>query len=67
VPLLDAAQAKSIVKHLGKDLGLKGKDIFMPLRVSVTGRMHGPDLDQVFALLGVENILARMDETEKYL
>ncbi|MCL1917503.1 MAG: glutamate--tRNA ligase [Peptococcaceae bacterium] len=64
---LDGVRVKSILKQLGKDLGLKGKDIFMPLRVSVTGQMHGPDLDRVFALLGVENILARMGETEKYL
>jgi nondiscriminating glutamyl-tRNA synthetase len=64
---LDAAQGKSLLKGLGKDLGLKGKDIFMPLRVSVTGQRHGPDLERVLALLGVQNILARLAETEKYI
>jgi nondiscriminating glutamyl-tRNA synthetase len=66
-PGLDPALAKSIIKQLGKDLGLKGKDIFMPLRVSVTGQLHGPDLDRICALLGPDNILARLEQTEKYV
>lgn len=64
---LDPPAAKVILKDIGKELKLKGKDIFMPIRISLTGMMHGPDLDAIIALLGKENIKARLEQTEKYL
>jgi methionine--tRNA ligase beta chain len=44
---------KAWVKGLGKDLGRKGKDLFMPLRMVMTGRMAGPDLPAQLRLLGL--------------
>lgn len=35
---------KKWVNSLGKELGLKGKDLFMPLRIATTGTMSGPDI-----------------------
>jgi len=35
---------KAWSKALGKVLGLKGKALFMPMRVALTGRSSGPDL-----------------------
>ena len=35
----------------------------MPLRVVLTGKMHGPDLDKMIALIGRERILARLAKT----
>jgi len=32
--------------------GRKGKELFMPLRLALTGMEHGPDMKTVFALLG---------------
>jgi len=39
----------------------------MPVRIALTGQMHGPDLDWIIALLGKENIFNRLDKTSKYL
>jgi len=39
-----AADWKAAVKQLGKDLGRKGKKLFMPLRLALTGRSFGPDV-----------------------
>ena len=61
--VLDPDNAKAILKEITKELKLKGKDVFMPIRVAVTGMMHGPDLDVILALLGKENILARLEKT----
>ena len=60
---LDAAFAKLILKEITKELGLKGKDVFMPIRIALTGQVHGPDLDRIIALLGTDNIIARLKKT----
>jgi len=65
--VLDPENAKAILKEITKELKLKGKDVFMPLRIAVTGQMHGPDLDVILALLGKENITARLEQTVKQI
>jgi len=52
---------KNILKGLGKELGLSGKKIFMPLRVAITGRAHGPELHQVVSVLGLEKTVKRLE------
>ena len=40
----------------------------MPVRVMLTGQMHGPDLMKIIAVLGVESILNRLEYVaEKYI
>ncbi|KAL5562301.1 hypothetical protein UlMin_032048 [Ulmus minor] len=39
------------VKGFGKSLKRKGKSLFMPLRVLLTGKLHGPDMGASVALL----------------
>lgn len=39
------------VKSFGKSLKRKGKSLFMPLRVLLTGKLHGPDLGASVLLL----------------
>ncbi|MGE3260864.1 MAG: glutamate--tRNA ligase [Bacteriovoracia bacterium] len=41
--------------------GIKGKGLFMPMRASVTGKLHGPELKLVMPLLGAEETLRRID------
>lgn len=42
---------KSWVKNFGKMLKRKGKSLFMPLRVLLTGKLHGPDIGATTVLL----------------
>jgi len=42
---------KAYVKQLGGAVGLKGKDLFHPLRLVLTGRMSGPDVGDQLRLL----------------
>ncbi|XP_059442191.1 glutamate--tRNA ligase, chloroplastic/mitochondrial [Corylus avellana] len=39
------------VKNFGKSLKRKGKSLFMPLRVLLTGKLHGPDMGASVLLL----------------
>lgn len=65
---------KSMVKALGKDTGRKGKGLFMPLRLAVTGNLSGPDVGAqvkvVFeaegALPGVVPLVDRMEQLRSW-
>jgi glutamyl-tRNA synthetase len=46
---------KGWIKALGKEQGRKGKRLFMPLRVALTGSMQGPDVGEQLVLLAAEN------------
>lgn len=43
-------------------MGLKGKNLFMPLRTALTGETHGPEMARVSSLLGVERARHRLAE-----
>ena len=47
----DADSYKAMVERLKTTTGLKGKALFMPLRLAVTGSDHGPELVRVIPLL----------------
>lgn len=51
---------KSAIKEVQKQTGIKGKPLFMGIRVLVSGSEHGPDLTQTLNLLGKETILKRL-------
>lgn len=40
--------------------GRKGKSLFMPLRLALTGRSHGPELAALLPLIGRDRVLARL-------
>ncbi|MHC0039229.1 glutamate--tRNA ligase [Pseudoneobacillus sp. C159] len=55
-----AEEIKAAMKAVQKSTGQKGKNLFMPIRASVTGQTHGPDLPEAISLLGKEKVLARL-------
>lgn len=63
--LTPEAEFKSYVKQLGAAAGVKGKQLYMPLRAALTGEIHGPELVRVWSLLGPERIRARLDSALK--
>lgn len=58
--LWSGEQVKSAVQSVGRTLGLKGRELFQPVRAALTGRTHGPELPLVAELLGRERCLARL-------
>ena len=47
---------KAIATHSGK----KGKELFMPLRLALTGKTSGPELKNLLPLLSRDEIIARL-------
>ena len=58
---LEPASIKKMLKNITKELSLPGKKVFMPLRVALTGQMHGPDLPDIISILGKEGVRNRLD------
>ena len=45
---------REIMKSVQKSTGIRGKELWMPIRVALTGRPHGPELPVVAELLGYD-------------
>ena len=58
-------QVQATLKVIGKELKLGGKKVFMPVRVALTGQMHGPELASLIPLLGIERTMARIRHSMK--
>ena len=53
LPLMKAVQQAS---------GVKGKELWMPIRVALTGQLHGPDLAGTVELFGLEKCCKRIEK-----
>ncbi|MEP4052478.1 MAG: glutamate--tRNA ligase [Litorimonas sp.] len=49
-----------LVQFLKTETDRKGKKLFMPLRLALTGQQHGPSMDDMLQLLGAEKAKARL-------
>lgn len=58
---LHGANAEKITAHLKEKLGVKGKALFMPLRIALTGHEHGPDLAVLFSLISPQTMKRRFE------
>ena len=43
-----------LIDDLKRRAGVKGKNLFMPLRAALTGELHGPELARILALTPVD-------------
>jgi nondiscriminating glutamyl-tRNA synthetase len=60
VPTLDGPTVKGIFKGIQKGNKLNGKQVYMPVRVALTGNQHGPELVEIIPLLGKERTEKRI-------
>lgn len=58
---LTVESTKGVLKSITKELKLGGKLVYMPIRIALTGQMHGPEIYHIIPLLGKENVFARLD------
>jgi nondiscriminating glutamyl-tRNA synthetase len=45
--------------------GAKGKHLFMPIRVAIIGKPHGPDLKMLVPLLSLQSLQIRVEKALK--
>jgi glutamyl/glutaminyl-tRNA synthetase len=52
-----------MVSQVKEEVRVKGKPLYLPLRIALTGKTEGPELEKIFILFGKEESLKRIDET----
>ena len=60
---LEPEGVKKALKEIVKDSKLGGRKVYMPIRVALTGQMHGPELYYIIPVLGKELIEKRLANT----
>jgi len=64
--LADALAAESnesfgtVLKAVGKEVGAKGKGLFMPVRSAISGSTHGPQMQALADFLGNDDLVNRL-------
>src|SRR5690606_17130276 len=59
----DTILIEQTIKAVGLSTGIKGKALFMPIRIATTGEAHGPSLPVSLSLLGKEKVVSRIKQT----
>ena len=57
---IDASAWSAWTGAVKAETGAKGKALFMPLRLALTGQPHGPDMAALAPLIGRETIVRRL-------
>jgi glutamyl/glutaminyl-tRNA synthetase len=60
-----SSDIKQLTKILKERTGRKGADLFMPLRVALTGQAHGPELGPLLKLMSPETARRRLESHAK--
>lgn len=50
---------KAILDHVKENTSAKGKALFQPLRIALTGQLHGPEMAPIAILIGAEKMKQR--------
>ncbi len=53
---------KPLLSEVQKETGVKGKNLFMPVRLRLTGEEHGPELGLITYVLGKDEVLKKLKD-----
>ena len=52
---------KSLISKTDEELGIKGKDLFFPMRLAIYGECKGPEIPSIYNILGRDEIISRLN------
>jgi nondiscriminating glutamyl-tRNA synthetase len=55
---------KPLLSEVQKETGVKGKNLFMPVRLALTGEEHGPELGLIAYVFGREEVIKRLNSNK---
>lgn len=64
---ISLSQAETLLEETKKKSKVKGKKLFMPIRIALTGHSKGPELTQLFQCLGKQRIEQRVQRATESL
>ncbi len=66
LPTITKEDFKRITKEIQKELKVKGKALFMPIRVALTGETSGVDVATLVEVIGIEKVKHRLQRALEY-
>jgi glutamyl-tRNA synthetase len=57
---LDGESFKQLLMETGKEMGIKGKELFAPARIALYGNAKGPEIPLIYSILGKTETLNRL-------
>lgn len=67
IPRFTSVQIMNTIQATRKATGIKGRKLFMPIRIATTRSMVGPGIGEAMELLGKERVLEHIDLTLKQM
>ena len=67
IPRFTAVQVMNAIQATRRETGVKGRKLFMPIRIASTRSMVGPGVGEAIELLGKEKAMKHIDLTLKQL
>ncbi|GAK48148.1 glutamyl-tRNA synthetase [Secundilactobacillus oryzae JCM 18671] len=63
IAIFDKVEIFQTIKAIQRETGIKGRKLWMPIRIAVTHEMHGPELPESIELVGRETALEHVKQT----
>lgn len=60
LPALTESSFDHWMEAIKPNVSVKGKNLFMPIRLALTGKEHGPELKRIFRVLGKDRLRNRL-------
>lgn len=67
IPRFTSPQIMNAVQATRKETGIKGRRLFMPIRIATTRSMIGPGIGEAMELLGKQRVMQHLDLTLKQM
>ncbi|WFG96691.1 glutamate--tRNA ligase [Spiroplasma citri] len=64
LPVWDEPNIKQLISKMGEKYLMKGKNLFMPIRIFTSHQEHGPELAKVIYLLGKEKVISNITKLQ---
>jgi len=65
IKIINEENIKEVIKKIQVETSIKGKTLFMPIRIATTFMLHGPDLNKSLEILGKKKVQARLKKIIK--
>jgi len=62
---IDSEFIGSMMKQIQNQTGVRGKNLWMPVRVALTGKIHGPELGKIAEIYGNDKFRQRMQKAKE--
>ncbi|MCD2255420.1 glutamate--tRNA ligase [Lactobacillus sp. CC-MHH1034] len=61
--IFSANRIQNVIYDIQHETGIRGRKLYMPIRIATTREMHGPQLAESIELLGIDKVMHHLNQT----